>query len=181
MNKLKILFVSVCCVFTIISQAKTMDSAREENLKNSQIHAVYQKSTAIEMPSKGLTDENICVLSKHIEGNNVLVRINLNHNNFGDEGLLALANILPTLSSLVELHLYDAKSDGTGALAIINAARQMIKLTSVDVRTIINTHENILLCADKKFQTTFVNLPNNEIIKSLILASYDNSSGTTPF
>ncbi len=181
MNKLKILFVAVCCVFTIIYQAKTMDSTREENLKNSQIHPVYQRSTTIEMPSRGLTDENICVLSKHIEGNNVLSRINLNHNNFGDEGLLALANILPTLSSLVELHLYGAKSDGTGALAIINATRQMIKLTNVDARTIINTHENILLCGDKKFLTTFESLPNNEIIKSLTLASYDNSSGTTPF
>jgi hypothetical protein len=56
----------------------------------------------------------------------------------------------------------------------------MVKLTSVDVRTITSTHEAIELCTDKKFTVSFVALPNSEIIKSLTLASYDNPSGTTP-
>lgn len=183
-DKLKCLLISTFCMITIISQVKTMDSTREENLRNSQIHNAYQKTQRIEMPSKGLCDENICVLSKHIEGNKALTRINLNHNIFGDEGLLALANILPTLSNLTELHLYDATSNGEGALAIVNAALSMPILKTVDSRTICKSFESIgLASTDKKFMLTFATLlesiPDDQIIRSLKLSTYDNL-GSTP-
>lgn len=178
-DKLKCLLISTFCMITIVSQVKTMDLTQEENLKNSQIYNVYQKTQRIEMPSKFLCDENICVLSKHIEGNEVLTRINLNYNNFGDEGLLALAKILPTLSSLQELHLYNAVSNGEGALAIIKAALSMPILTVVDSRTICKSFESFALAStDKKFMLNFSSLlesmPDDQIIRSLKLSTYNN-------
>jgi U-box domain len=71
--------------------------------------------------NRGLDDDAVIELCPHLENNVVLVSLDLAQNEFGARGMHALANVLPTMTSLEHLDLMCNKNFDTEAIDVLCA------------------------------------------------------------
>jgi len=112
-----------------LSAVQALSTILQEKRNNDKMPRAHDLKI-LRLYSNELNDDHLTILARAISKCRKLKELNLNVNNFGDEGCVALSNCLP--SSLEELHLHWNNIGDKGCMAISSSKAK--KVSVLDLR-----------------------------------------------